>query len=95
MMVKLVSGEEVLCKFTKGDETSKIDTPIILVPRGEELVVIPWLNFANKPEITVKNEHIVFTYVPKPEIVNQYNELTGSIVTVSAGALDNKGKLVL
>jgi hypothetical protein len=100
-MVKLVSGEEVLCKIEEHGDTVTLKTPVVLVMQRDEsgqplgLGMQPWLLLAQKPEVTIALDKIILQYVPRAEIVNQYNELTGSIVTAPAGALDSKGKLVL
>jgi len=102
-MVKLISGEEVLCDIETNDETSTLKMPIMLVMQRDDdgrplgLGMQPWLMLAQeeKPQIVINNNKIVFEYVPRSEIVNQYNEATRSIVTAPANSLDSKGELVL
>lgn len=91
MMMRLVTGEEILAEVT--DETSttfkyKIKNPVrILVvptkndPKTPQVALAPFAEFAAIKEFGIEKSHVLMVYEPVQEFVNQYKELFGGIIT--------------
>lgn len=89
MIFKLVSGEEILADvINQTGEIVQLKNPVMLVVVAEgQLGMIPWLPLAEKPEITIKMRDVMFSYVPKQDLVNHYKQRTGGIVTANPQVL--------
>ena len=89
-MIRLTSGEEIIANVEDGEMVT-VSKPMAIIMQKDGLAMIPWLMLAEKPVVTLDKSNIMFSYVPKNEIVNAYNEQTGGIVTARSGILDNIG----
>ena len=82
-IVRLSSGEEVICKTETDGETTKIKNPAILMPMGGgQLGMMPWMPYADYKEIELDNKFIMFAIKALTELMNQYNEQFGSGLVV-------------
>jgi hypothetical protein len=82
-IVRLSSGEEVICKTETDGETTKIKNPAILMPMGGgQLGMMPWMPYADYKELELDNKFIMFAIKPQLELMNQYNEQFGSGLVV-------------
>ena len=82
-IVRLSSGEEVICKTQTDGETTKIKNPAILMPMGGgQLGMMPWMPYADYKELELDNKFIMFTIKAQTELMNQYNEQFGSGLVV-------------
>ena len=78
-VVRLSSGEELICKYETDGETSKIKMPALLIPmQGGQLGMMGWMPYADYKELEIDNKFIMFTIKPQVELMNQYNENLGN-----------------
>lgn len=89
-VVRLISGEELLCDITYNNGEYTLKNPVRIVmnvnkanPTQVSFGFVDWLPYANlKDGITIRKEFIVFVVKPEMDFVNQYNQLFGTgIVT--------------
>tara|TARA_R100000458_G_scaffold58512_2_gene66701 strand:- start:391 stop:720 length:330 start_codon:yes stop_codon:yes gene_type:complete len=81
-VVRLNSGEEILCKVEVNEDNSVLHDPLIMVPmQGGQLGFMPWLQYCNTSEgITIKNSFIAFDVKPSEQLVKEYTQATTGIV---------------
>jgi hypothetical protein len=86
-LIRIFGGEELLAKVTDNEDgTISLKNPAVLLPMGEgKLAFAPWLPYVEDEEITLKNEHIVFSLSPAVELMNQYNSTIGNGLVVAQG----------
>ena len=86
--LKLVTGEELVSEFI---ENSKYDTEIKLkkplgilmsqTDKGFNIQLVPYGAMADNEEIMVNYKNIVFTADPEQKLRNQYESITGGVIT--------------
>jgi hypothetical protein len=87
-IVRLSSGEEIICKTEMvdhdGTEFVKIKNPAILVPVGDgQLAFAPWLPYGDITDgLEIDMKFIVFVIKAQLELANQYNETVGNGIVV-------------
>ena len=82
-IVRLSSGEEVLCKTETDGKTTKMKNPALLMPMGGgQLGMMPWMPYADYKELELDNKFIMFAIKPQTELMNQYNENLGNGLVV-------------
>ena len=78
-IVRLSSGEELICKYESDGETTKMKSPAVLIPmQGGQLGMMGWMPYADYKELELDNKFIMFAIKPQVELMNQYNEQFGS-----------------
>lgn len=82
-VVKLVTGEEILCELKNNDDGIIMNNPIVMIPvPGEDgqvgLGLAPWLPASEGREIWVENIHIICVTEPKKDLYDHYNTTYGS-----------------
>jgi len=87
-IVRLTSGEEIICSCEKNDDSYTLKKPAILIPTGKgTLGLMPWLGYADLSEgksIDIPDEFVMFTVEPQTELMNEYNSAFGSGLFVPA-----------
>jgi len=84
-IVRLNSGEELLCEFVA--ETQMIYNPVIIIPTGEGgISFTPYMPYAIVDELIINNfdEFVMFVVDPVQEMKDKYYEImspTPSIIT--------------
>ena len=87
-IVRLSSGEEIICKTEildeGGTEFIKIKNPAILVPVGDgQLAFAPWLPYGElKDGLKIEMKFVMFVIKAQMELANQYNETVGNGIVV-------------
>ena len=83
-IVRLTSGEELICKVTETESDITIKNPAILIPTGEgQLAFGQWLPYADITKgLTVDKKYIIFMVAPATELSNQYSASFGSGLVV-------------
>ena len=90
-LVKLVSGEEIICELEEKEDKVILKQPIsvVAVPQddGEGIGVgftLPWFLCSGEKEHIISKNHILCSTDPPIEMVNTYNSHFGSgIVTAT------------
>jgi len=88
---RTLTGEEVLAEIVSEDAASiTIKNPIAMVMTPtRELAGIPWLPLAAPSQnFTIAKSHIPLMYVPNDDVIANYRQQTGGIITAPAGALN-------
>jgi len=82
-IVRLSSGEELICKCDETETTVKVKNPALLIPmQGGQLGMMAWLAYADFKEIEIDKKFIMFIIRPQVELMNQYSENMGSGLVV-------------
>ena len=65
-IVRLSSGEEMICKFKSDGKTTKIKNPAILIPMQEgQLGMMEWMPYADYTELEIDNKFVMFAINPQ------------------------------
>lgn len=89
-IIRLSSGEEIICKYETDGLTSKIKNPALLLPMGGgQLGLMGWMPYADYKEIELDNKFVMFAIKPQVELMNQYNENLGNGLVVPEKKLSN------
>tara|TARA_Y100000385_G_scaffold276310_1_gene321888 strand:+ start:431 stop:838 length:408 start_codon:yes stop_codon:yes gene_type:complete len=84
-IVRLVSGEEIICDYSCEDGTASFKNAAVLVPTGNgQLALMPWMMYAELEGNTISfsDEHVMFDVPPRKELMNEYNKTIGSGLVV-------------
>jgi hypothetical protein len=79
-IVKLVSGEDVICDINIQENVATLKNPYRFVMTQEGLASMPLMPFSKDKEYKINMEHIIFAAEPEDEIRNTYNAQHGGIV---------------
>jgi len=96
-IVRLVSGEEVLCKLIDlNDSTYRMKKTAIIIPTGQpgNLGIAPWIPYAteSKTGIDIPKSQVCFVVTPIDDMLNEYNKAFGSgLITAPTGVLGGPG----
>ena len=72
-LVRLTSGEELLCKKTnESGQTITVTDVVALVPTEERLGFMPYLPYAEIQQLVIKKDHIMFDLTPTKELAAQH-----------------------
>lgn len=84
-LVKLVNGDEFIAEEAQSIniKIAEFKNPIVLQPTQQGIHMIPYPFFRKNPELTLKEEHILFRVSIADEIVNEYKKQFGGIIEPS------------
>ena len=80
-ILRLTTGEEVLCKAEKTDEGWKAVKPALVIPVGKgQIGLMGWMPYTKVFEngIEIRDEHVMFISEAQEELLDEYNEIFGS-----------------
>jgi hypothetical protein len=80
-IVRLTSGEEIICFYSEEDGISELKKPAIIIPTGQgQLSIMPWLAYADLADKSIKidKRFIVFVVDCQTDMLNEYNSAFGS-----------------
>lgn len=79
-MLKLVSGEELVCSVVDSDDTGmKIENPVIYMALGNAVATQKWMfPFVTQTEFFIPKEYIMLVVSPQEEVIENYRERFGS-----------------
>ncbi len=83
-LVRLSSGEDVICNVISIEEDYiTIGDPIVAVPAGEgQIGFAPWSPLlADKEEVSIQMNHVVYISYPNENIKEQYEALFKTVIT--------------
>tara|TARA_Y100000034_G_scaffold99997_1_gene123088 strand:+ start:409 stop:753 length:345 start_codon:yes stop_codon:yes gene_type:complete len=94
-IVRLSSGEEIICGLEKKKDSYIIKKPAILVPVGKgNIGLMPWLPYANFSDNTIEiaDRFVMFTIDAQSDLMNEYNTAFGSgLLVPNAGGVLPQG----
>ena len=92
-IVRLNSGEEILCDHTLTDGVHNLKKPLIIIPSGGgNIGFMGWMPYADieKSGVDVPDSFVAFVVDPDEQLKGEYNSYTSGIV-----APPQKDKLVV
>ena len=91
---KLASGEEVIGKIDKEDDQSvtlkSVASIIIMpgqVPGSYGLGLMPYLPYADAKDFTFSKRHVMVSFDPNTDMINNYNAKFGSGLQLVKGSI--------
>jgi methyl coenzyme M reductase alpha subunit len=84
-IVRLSSGEELLCEFVA--ETQMIYNPVIIIPTGEGgISFTPYMPYAEVDELVINNfdEFVMFVVDPVQEMKDKYQQIISPAPSIIA-----------
>lgn len=79
-LVRLTSGEELLCEKTnESGLTITVKNPVALVPTQEKVGFMPYLQYCEIDLLVIKKEHIMFDLTPTHELRNTHERMFSDI----------------
>mgnify|MGYP006275047889 CR=1 FL=1 len=87
-MIRFMTGEEIMGEVTEeNNEVLKVKNPIRVIvmpnkadPKTPSVGFGPYAEFSEDKDFTFNRNHVIVTYTPVTEFVNQYNAIFGGIV---------------
>jgi len=86
-LVRLTTGEEILCKIEKDTATLiTVTDPVQLIPTQEGTIAFaPYMAYCEIDKLHIKVEHIMFIVQPEPGLVDKYKSMIGDAPTIDTG----------
>ena len=97
-IVRLVTGEEILCDYKVENEMGYLKNPTVLLPMdGGKLALVPWIPYADKKNETVSLpvDKVMFDLPPLKDLMNEYNKTIGTGLVVPDGPVGETPSLKL
>ena len=98
-IIRLTTGEEVLCKAEKTDTGWKANKAALIVPAGQGSIgLMGWMPYTKAYDngIEIKDANVMFVSEPHDELLNEYNDAFGSgLVVPKKGAVTDASGLKL
>ena len=86
-LIRIVTGEEVVTEVTETTETTTtVRNALVVLPQASGGVgFAPWATVIDveKPEVVLKNEHIVYVADVQPQVADKYNEVFGETKVIT------------
>ena len=94
-IVRLNSGEEILCNLCETEETYRMKEPAILVPTSERNIgIAPWMPYADINSgsgVEVRKTDTMFVVEPVDGMRSQYIQATTGLITPSTEVTEPVG----
>ena len=75
-LIRLTSGEEILCTILQENEVRKfVKDPVLLIPNEGQIGFVPYLSYCEIDKLMIKEEHIMFNVRPTDELKEQYKTM--------------------
>lgn len=84
-LVRLTSGEEILCTFKSETPDGIIieDATVIIPTQERNIGLAPWMPYAETDGMFIKKDIIAFIIEPVKQLAEQFNSIHSKIVTPS------------
>jgi len=82
-IVRLNSGEEILCKHTLKDGMHTLEKPLVIIPTGEgKIGFMGWMPYADieKTGVNISDSFVAFVVDPDKELKQDYVGFTTGVV---------------
>jgi hypothetical protein len=81
-MVRLNSGEEILCNLEDAGDNYVLHDPLIMVPAAaNQLGFMPWMPYCSTTNgVTVKKSFIPFIVEPSDQLKKEFTQATSGII---------------
>jgi len=76
-IVRLMSGEELICDYTSGEDTHTLGHPCLIVPTGQNNIgLAPWMPYASYDDkITLTDKVVAFVVDAHEELVKEFKRI--------------------
>lgn len=82
-VVKLVSGEDVVCDLVEGDGSYALKNPARFVVTPQGVGMMPFSPFSKSTEFVVKEAHVICVGEVEEEIYNAWSSQFGSGIVLA------------
>ena len=84
--LKIVTGEQLITEYIdSGESVVTLKNPLGILmsqtDKGFNIQLVPYGSMADKETILVNHKNIVFTAEPEQKLRNQYESITGQVIT--------------
>ena len=82
-LVRLNSGEEILCNLVKDDENFLLKKPLILIPTGDagQIGFMSWMPYAKTDDgVKIPDSFVAFIVEPDDQLVGEYTSHTSNVI---------------
>ena len=87
-IVRMLSGEDVLCDCEENKDHFIFNDAVVVVPTQQSSVqFVPYSPFTTKDPLHVNKEMVVFVGEPDNSLVNQHKKMFGGIITPESGLI--------
>lgn len=93
MIVRLTTGEEILCDFEKTKNGVKVKKPLLIVPVSvTNISFVPWLGYADISEgVDIPEKILAFTVKPTEGLSAKFKTVWDEITAARAGIVSGEG----
>lgn len=90
-IVRLTSGEEIICQFEEEGDIATLKNPAVLIPSPEgKLLLAKWLPYADIEEgIELNTRHFVFVIDAQKQLEDHYSNVIVNNLIVAPKSLVN------
>ena len=84
-ILRLITGEEVICKAEKSKHGWNVKKSALIIPTGNGGIgLMPWMPYTTAFEkgFDIREQDVMFTLQPQSELNDEYNEVFGSGLVV-------------
>ena len=95
-LLRLSTGEDIIAKVGENDQGVSLNKPFVIIPtqsapgKPVQLMMTPYMPYADDDLITIAMDKVVTTVKPKKEILASYQKNTSSILTPEGLITENK-----
>jgi len=77
-IVRLMSGEELICDLTVEGDNYTLETPCIVLPTGQNNIgLAPWIPYADYGgKVTLGDKVVAFVVAPHEDLAKEYKRVT-------------------
>lgn len=81
-VVRMLSGEDVLCICEDKDHFFEIKDSLVIVPtQNQSVQFVPYSPFTTKDPIKLNKDMVVFVAPPEKSLEDQHKKIFGGIIT--------------
>jgi len=86
-LVRLTTGEEILCKIVNDTTTLiTVTDPVQLIPTQEGTIAFaPYMPYCEIDKLHIKVEHIMFIVQPEDGLIDKFKTMIGDTPSIDTG----------
>jgi len=80
-IVRLTSGEEILCDLAVIGEKYLLKLPAVIIPTGNGNIGFShWLPYAKNEAVCISSKYVVFIVDPTTQLMNEYIKMHSNLI---------------
>ena len=86
-LIRIVTGEEIIAELiSQDDDTITVKNGLVVLPNAQGVGFAQWATVIDpdNPEVTMKQQHIVYVCDVQEDVSKKYNEMFGSKLVTPA-----------